>query len=108
MLANSPRAKRLIHAAAGGVGSLAVQFAKRKGAYVIGTASRRNLQFLHDLGVDEAIDYARTPFEEVVDNADVMFDAVGGAMQDRSWQVLKKNEILVSIVRPLRERRHGA
>ena len=92
--------KVLIHAAAGGVGSFAVQLAKYKDAHVVGTASRQNLQFLHDLGVDEAIDYTRTPFEDVVDAADVVLDTIGGETQARSWQVLKKGGILVSIVQP--------
>jgi len=90
----------LIHAAAGGCGSFAVQLAKAKGAYVIGTASSRNKQFLHSLGVDEFIDYNTTPFEKAVNNVDVVFDLIGGETQKRSWQVLKEGGILVSVVRP--------
>lgn len=88
----------LIHAAAGGVGAFAVQLAKQKGAHVIGTASARNHEFLLGLGVDEAIDYAKTPFEDVVRDVDVVFDTMGGDVQERSWRVLKKGGILVSIV----------
>ncbi len=89
--------KVLIHGAAGGVGSLAAQFAKAKGAYVIGTASARNAEFLRGLGVDEIIDYKATYFEEKVKDVDVVFDTIGGDVQKRSWQVLKKGGILVSI-----------
>jgi NADPH:quinone reductase-like Zn-dependent oxidoreductase len=88
----------LIHAAAGGVGSFAVQLAKWKGAYVIGTASDRNLELIKSLGVDEAIDYRATPFETVVKDMDVVYDTVGGEVQQKSWQVLKPGGILVGIV----------
>lgn len=90
----------LIHAAAGGVGTFAVQFAKWKGAYVIGTASSRNQDFLRELGIDQVIDYQQTRFEDVVKDVDVVFDTIGGEVQDRSWQALKKGGILVSIVSP--------
>jgi len=92
--------KILIHAAAGGVGSFAVQLAKWKGAYVIGTASGRNQSFLRDLGVDEPIDYEKTRFEDLVQEVDVVFDTIGGDTQERSWKVLKKGGFLVSIVAP--------
>ena len=88
----------LIHAAAGGVGHLAVQFAKQRGARVIGTASEHNLEFLEKLGVDQVIDYPNTPFESVVRNVDAVFDTVGYDTQQRSWQVLKPGGILLSIV----------
>jgi NADPH:quinone reductase-like Zn-dependent oxidoreductase len=90
----------LIHAAAGGVGSFAVQFAKWKGAQVIGTASENNHGFLRDLGVDESIDYQKKHFEEIVQDVDVVFDTIGGQTQERSWKVLNKGGILVSIVQP--------
>jgi NADPH:quinone reductase-like Zn-dependent oxidoreductase len=96
----APGQKILIHAAAGGVGHYAVQLAKWKGAYVIGTASNKNKSFLSDLGVDEFIDYTTTPFEKIINNVDVVFDTVGGETQMKSWSVLKKNGILVSIVDP--------
>ncbi|MDB6068013.1 MAG: Alcohol dehydrogenase zinc-binding domain protein [Pedosphaera sp.] len=92
--------KVLIHAAAGGVGGFAVQFAKWKGAHVIGTASTRNLDFVRQLGADEVIDYRTTKFEEVVRDIDVVLDTVGGDTQKRSWGVLKPGGILVSIVQP--------
>lgn len=88
----------LIHGAAGGVGHVAVQLAKSRGATVLGTASDKNLQFLRELGVDEAINYSSRPFEEVVRNVDVVLDTVGGDTQNRSWSVLKAGGVLVSIV----------
>ena len=87
----------LIHGAAGGVGHVAVQLAKWRGAKVIGTASR-NLDFVRGLGVDEAIDYSTTPFENAVSNVDVVLDTVGGDTQQRSWQVLRPGGILVSTI----------
>jgi NADPH:quinone reductase-like Zn-dependent oxidoreductase len=89
----------LIHAAAGGVGHVAVQLAKWRGAKVIGTASI-NLPFLEELGVDEAIDYSTTPFEDVVKDVDVVLDLLGGETQQRSWKVLKPGGILLSTVQP--------
>jgi NADPH:quinone reductase-like Zn-dependent oxidoreductase len=90
----------LIHGAAGGVGSIAVQLAKWHGAKVIGTASGHNLDFLRELGVDQAIDYTTTPFEEVVKDADVVLDTIGGDTQERSWSVLKPGGFLASLVQP--------
>src|SRR5260221_13734383 len=92
--------KGLIHGAAGGVGNFAVQFGKAKGAYVIGTASSKNQAFLGGLGVDKAVDYKKTPFEDVVHDADVVLDTIGGDTQERSFKTLKKGGILVSIVQP--------
>ncbi|MDX9908224.1 MAG: NADP-dependent oxidoreductase [Mariniphaga sp.] len=89
--------KILIHAASGGVGSMAVQLAKAKGAYVIGTASGRNEDFVKNLGADEFIDYTSTNFEDVVKDVDVVFDTIGGDTQNRSFQVLRKGGFLVSI-----------
>ncbi len=90
----------LIHAAAGGVGHFAVQFAKWTGARVIGTASSRRRAFLRELGVDEVIDYTTGRFEDHIRNADVVFDTLGGDVQQRSWAALKPGGILVSIVSP--------
>lgn len=90
----------LIHGAAGGVGSYAVQLAKWRGAHVIATASAHNHDYLRDLGADEVIDYRSTPFENVAGSVDVVFDTIGGDTQERSWQVLKKGGVLVSIISP--------
>ena len=90
----------LIHGAAGGVGVFSVQLACWAGAYVIGTASARNSDFLHELGANEIIDYTTTRFEEVVHDVDLVFDTVGGDTLQRSWQVVKKGGVLVSVVSP--------
>lgn len=92
--------KVLIHAAAGGVGNFAVQFSKAKGAYVIGTASSRNQSLLRELGVDKVVEYNKARFEDVVRDVDVVLDTIGGDTQERSFTVLKKGGILVSIVQP--------
>jgi NADPH:quinone reductase-like Zn-dependent oxidoreductase len=94
------RAKQrvLIHAGSGGVGSLAVQLARSRQAYVIATTSGRNRDFVKSLGADEVIDYRAQPFEELVNDVDVVFDTIGGKVQDSSWSVLKPGGILVSII----------
>ncbi len=90
----------LIHAAAGGVGSLAVQLAKARGARVIATASALNSGIVTELGADQFIDYTKTHFEDVAKDVDVVFDTIGGDTQKRSWPVLKPGGILVSVVSP--------
>jgi NADPH:quinone reductase-like Zn-dependent oxidoreductase len=90
----------LIHAAAGGVGHIAVQLAKWKGAHVIGTATAKNHEFLRKLGVDQVIDYNTERFEEVLQPVDMVLDTIGGDTQERSWKVLKRGGILVSIASP--------
>ncbi|GHO50341.1 NADP-dependent oxidoreductase [Ktedonospora formicarum] len=87
----------LINGASGGVGHFAVQFAKRKGARVIGVASGRNEAFLRELGVDQFIDYTATPVEKAAQNVDLVFDAVGGKHGNRLLQVLKRGGALVPI-----------
>ncbi len=95
-----PGQRVLIHAAAGGVGSFAVQFAKWKGAYVIGTASAHHMNFVKRLGADEVIDYRNDRFEDLALGVDMVLDTIGGDTQERSWKVLKRGGILVSIVQP--------
>jgi NADPH:quinone reductase-like Zn-dependent oxidoreductase len=97
----------LIHAAAGGVGHVAVQLAKLRGARVIGTASI-NIDLLRELGVDQAVDYSTTAFEDVVSGVDVVLDLVGGDTQERSWAVLKPGGVLVSTVQPPAEAQAAA
>lgn len=87
----------LIHAAAGGVGHIAVQLAKWKGAHVLGTASDSNREFLNELSADSVIDYNESRFEEVAKDVDVVLDCVGGEVQERSWGVLKPGGMLASI-----------
>jgi NADPH:quinone reductase-like Zn-dependent oxidoreductase len=91
----------LIHGAAGGIGSFAVQLAKWRGAHVIGTASTQKLEYLRQLGADEVIDYTSTRFEEVVSGVDAVLDIVGGDIQRRSLRVLKPDGVLVTIGGPL-------
>jgi NADPH:quinone reductase-like Zn-dependent oxidoreductase len=88
----------LIQGAAGGVGNMAVQLAKWRGAEVIGTASGYNHAFLRQLGADEVIDYTTTRFETVVSGMDIVLDTVGGETLQRSLTVLKPGGMLVSIV----------
>ncbi|WP_414475611.1 NADP-dependent oxidoreductase [Microvirga sp. M2] len=86
----------LVHGGAGGVGHFAIQFAKAKGATVLTTASGSDLDFVRELGADEAIDYKADRFEDRARDIDVVFDLVGGGTQERSWSVLKEGGILVS------------
>jgi NADPH:quinone reductase-like Zn-dependent oxidoreductase len=89
--------KVLIHASAGGVGSIAVQLARIYGCYVIGTASEGNIEFVKNLGAHEVIDYRNQDFSLLLKDIDVVLDTVGGATQEKSWKVLKEGGILVSI-----------
>jgi NADPH:quinone reductase-like Zn-dependent oxidoreductase len=88
----------LIHGGAGGVGSAAVQLAHWRGAHVIATASERNHQYLKSIGADETIDYRTTRFEEVVKNADVVLDTVGGDTLQRSVAVVREGGMLLTVV----------
>ncbi len=88
--------KVLIHGGTGGVGHLAVQFAKIKGAQVYATASTDSLTFLKSLGVDRAIDYKKERFEDICQDFDLVIDLIGGETQARSWQVLGEGGRLVS------------
>ena len=90
----------LIHGAAGGVGSSAVQFAKARGAFVIGTASARNHEYLKSIGVDEAIDYTTTRFETKAMDVDVVVNTADADTNARSIGIVKKGGILVSVVGP--------
>ncbi len=90
----------LIHGASGGIGSLAVQLAKAKGAYVIGTTSANNVEFLKQLGTDKVIDYKTQKFEELLQGIDVVFDA--SPLRDNNERlkgvsVLKDGGIFVSV-----------
>ncbi|WP_434453167.1 NADP-dependent oxidoreductase [Lentzea sp. E54] len=90
----------LIHAAAGGVGHLAVQFAKHLGAHVIGTARAGGHTWLTKLGADEVVDYTEVRFEDVVSGVDVVIDLVGDVHDDtstRSLEVLRPDGLLVAI-----------
>jgi len=88
----------LVQGGAGGTGSVIVQIAKARGAYVIATASASNQQYLKQIGADEVIDYRATRFEDVVRNVDVVVDTVGGDTLVRSEQVLRDGGRLVTLV----------
>lgn len=90
--------KVLIHAASGGVGTFAVQLAKWKGAYVIGTTSKANLDFVKKLGADKVIDYKNEKFENKLKNIDLVIDLIGGETQKRSLKVIKKGGKLITTV----------
>ncbi|MCC4607930.1 NADP-dependent oxidoreductase [Xanthomonas campestris pv. zinniae] len=90
----------LIHAAAGGVGSFAVQFARKAGARVIATASGDGLDLVRHLGADEVIDYTAEDFTVIASNVDVVLDLVGGDTQTQSYAVLRAGGRLVSTAMP--------
>ena len=90
----------LIHGAAGGVGHLAVQLAKWKGATVLATASEKDLDFLRSIGADRAIDYKAERFEDVARDVDMVLDLIGGETGERSLAVLRDGGILVSTLQP--------
>ena len=79
-----------------GVGSFAVQLAKHHGAYVIGTAARKDEAFARGLGLDEFIDYRATRFEDQVREVDLVFATVGGEVIPRSFGVMKSTGRLVT------------
>lgn len=88
----------LVQGGAGGTGSVIVQWAKARGAYVIATASAENREYLRSIGADEQIDYRATRFEDAVHNVDVVIDTVGGDTLSRSEQVLRDGGRLVTLV----------
>jgi NADPH:quinone reductase-like Zn-dependent oxidoreductase len=87
----------LVNAAAGGVGHFAVQIAKLKGAHVIAVASGKHESLLRDLGVDEFIDYMKTPPEEVAHDIDLVIDALGGPSTGRFLRTLKRGGALFPV-----------
>jgi NADPH:quinone reductase-like Zn-dependent oxidoreductase len=88
----------LVHAAAGGVGHLAVQIAKSRGAHVLGTARADKHDFLRSLGVDEPVDYTAQPFEQAASDLDLVIDLVGGADYGlRSLETLREGALLIAV-----------
>jgi NADPH:quinone reductase-like Zn-dependent oxidoreductase len=87
----------LIHAAAGGVGSLAVQLARARGATVNATCSQRNADYVRALGAQEVIAYDKTAFEDHARDVDVVFDVMGGDVHRRSYRVLKRGGMMVCL-----------
>jgi len=94
----APGQRVLVHAAAGGVGHLAVQIAKARGAYVIGTASTEKHELLRGLGADELIDYRTEDFGSILRDVDLVIDTIGGDYTPRSLRVLRKGGILISLL----------
>jgi NADPH:quinone reductase-like Zn-dependent oxidoreductase len=89
--------KVLIHAAAGGVGHYGVQMAKHLGAWVAGTASGKNKDFILNLGADLHVDYEKQNFEDLLHNMDFVIDTIGGEYTDRSLGVLKPGGTIICI-----------
>ena len=88
----------LIHGGSGGVGHFAIQIAKARGAKVIATASSTNQDFLKQLGADVAVDYTKQKFEDVAKDVDLVLDSVGGDTLKRSYGVVRKGGMIVTIV----------
>src|SRR5262249_34685008 len=95
-----PGERVLVHAAAGGVGHFAVQIAKARGAYVIGTASAAKHDLVRELGADEVIDYRAVRFEDAVSDVDVVLDGLGGETAERSLKGLGAGGRLVTLPGP--------
>ncbi|MEV7676414.1 NADP-dependent oxidoreductase [Streptomyces sp. NPDC088752] len=95
-----PGERVLVHAAAGGVGHLAVQIAKARGAYVIGTASAAKHALVRELGADEVVDYREVRFEDVLRDVDVVLDGIGGETAERSLKVLRPGGRLITLPGP--------
>jgi NADPH:quinone reductase-like Zn-dependent oxidoreductase len=93
----------LIHAGSGGVGSLAIQYAKAKGAYVYTTTSTDNVGWVKELGADRVIDYKTEDYKTIVKNVDIVFDTLGQNYTVEAFQVLKKGGKVVSIIGPMDE-----
>src|ERR687891_366646 len=88
----------LIHGGAGGIGSIAIQLAKHLGAHVTTTVSANDKQFVQQLGGDQIIDYKKENFEGVIHDYDAVLDTVGGETYVRSFKVLKRGGIIVSML----------
>jgi NADPH:quinone reductase-like Zn-dependent oxidoreductase len=100
----------LVHGGSGGVGSFAVQIAKARGARVIATASTANQDFLKQLGADVTVDYTKTKFEDVAKEVDAVLDPIGKETLARSYGVVKKGGIVMSLVArpdPVELEKHG-
>jgi NADPH:quinone reductase-like Zn-dependent oxidoreductase len=92
-----------IHAGSGGVGSLAIQYAKAKGAYVITTTSTSNVEWVKALGADVVIDYKTEDYKTIVKDADIVLDTLGQNYTAEAFEVIKPGGKVVSVVGPLDE-----
>jgi NADPH:quinone reductase-like Zn-dependent oxidoreductase len=95
-----PGQRILIHGAAGGLGGYAVQYAKQAATEVFATAAIAHLDYVRSLGADHVIDYQSQRFEDLVQDIDLVLDYVGGAVLDRSWQVLAQDGVIVGTTSP--------
>ncbi len=101
--------KALIHAGAGGVGTIAIQLAKDLGAYVATTCSARNVELVRSLGADEVIDYHEQRFDEILSDYDFVLDALGGEERKRSLRIVRRGGVVSTIVAgfPEAAKKHG-
>jgi NADPH:quinone reductase-like Zn-dependent oxidoreductase len=90
--------KILMHGGAGGIGTIAIQLSKYLGAYVATTVSAKDIPYVKELGADEAIDYKNQSFENLVHEYDAVYDTVGGETYAKSFKVLNKGGIIVSML----------
>jgi NADPH:quinone reductase-like Zn-dependent oxidoreductase len=93
----------LIHAGSGGVGSLAIQYAKAKGAYVYTTTSTGNVEWVKELGADRVIDYKTEDYKTIVKDVDIVYDTLGQEYTSEAFQVVKQGGQVISVVGPLDE-----
>ncbi|NJD77192.1 MAG: NADP-dependent oxidoreductase [Candidatus Methanoperedens sp.] len=102
--------KILIHGGAGGIGTVAIQLAKHLGAYVAATVGAKDMQYARELGADEVIDYKNQSFDDILHNYEAVFDTVGGDTYEKSFKILKKGGIIVSMLEqpnPLLMKQYG-
>lgn len=95
-----PTDKILIHGAGGMVGLFAVQFACRFGCHIVAMTSHDSIHLVREMGADTVMDYAKLDFEHHISGIDIVFDTIGGEIQERSWQTLKPGGILVTTTAP--------
>ncbi len=93
----SKGSKVFIHAGSGGVGSFAIQYAKTLDAFVATTCSTRNIELVKSIGADKVIDYTKENFETLEKDYDFVFDTMGGEIKNKSFSILKKDGLIVSI-----------
>ncbi len=95
-----PGQKILVHGGAGGIGTVAIQIAKHLGAYVATTVSPNDIDYVKKLGADQVIDYKNQKFDDMLKDYDAVFDTVGGETYTRSFKILKRGGVIVSMLMP--------